>query len=103
MAFARSVRDQEQFALKFFLMPEDFEAEVDVYNNSPLGKLLPRVEGMYANREKPVFVDPAGHKLPPCIVMERGESLDEWSCRRKPEMWAAMPVCTSSPLRTILV
>jgi hypothetical protein len=33
-----------------------------------------------------------GYKLPPCIVMERGESLDEWSKRRKPDVWAAMPV-----------
>lgn len=33
-----------------------------------------------------------GYRLPPCIVMERGESLDEWSRRRKPDVWAAMPV-----------
>jgi hypothetical protein len=71
---------------------QDFDAEVDVYQNSPLGKLLPKVDGFFANQDNPAFVDPSGHRLPPCIVMERGESLDEWSIRRKPDVWAAMPV-----------
>jgi serine/threonine protein kinase len=30
-------------------------------------------------------VDPAGHALPPCIVMERGEALDVWSARNAPD------------------
>ena len=29
--------------------------------------------------------DPMGHPLPPCIVMERGESLDIWAERAKPD------------------
>ena len=91
VAFARSTRDQGQYALKFFALRRDFDAEVDVYRNSPLGKLLPRVDGMQDNMDG-ALRDPAGHRLPPCIIMERGESLDEWSCRRKPDMWAAMPV-----------
>lgn len=91
VAFARSTRDQGLYALKFFVMPQDFASEVDVYSNSPLGKLLPRLEGIIDNKDGKV-VDPAGNKMPPCIIMERGESLDEWSRRRKPDMWAAMPV-----------
>ena len=98
VAFARSTRDQGQYALKFFALRKDFEAEVDVYENSPLGKLLPRVEGMHDNRDG-ALRDPSGYKLPPCIIMERGESLDEWSRRRKPDMWAAMPVRAPLPLR----
>ena len=89
--FARSTRDQGQYALKFFVAAKEFESEVDVYQNSPLGKLLPKVEGMYDNKDA-MLLDPSGNKLPPCIIMERGESLDEWSRRRKPDMWAAMPV-----------
>ncbi|NJR42367.1 MAG: hypothetical protein HC767_06605 [Akkermansiaceae bacterium] len=68
-----------------------------MYRNSPLGKLLPRLEGIIDNADG-ALVDPAGHKLPPCIIMERGESLDEWSRRRKPDMWAAMPVRPAPPL-----
>jgi hypothetical protein len=38
-------------------------------------------------------VDPCGHPLPPCIVMERGESLDLWSDRAKPDRSQAFSVC----------
>ena len=98
VAFARSTRDQGQYALKFFVMPQDFTSEVDVYSNSPLGKLLPRLEGIIDNKDGNLL-DPSGNKLPPCLIMERGESLDEWSRRRKPDMWAAMPVRAPLPLR----
>ena len=99
VAFARSTRDQGQYALKFFVMPQDFTSEVDVYSNSPLGKLLPRLEGIIDNKDGNLL-DPSGNKLPPCLIMERRESLDEWSRRRKPDMWAAMPV--RAPLSPLL-
>lgn len=95
--FARGLNDQSQYALKFFLSGYDFRAERSVYNDSPLGKLLPRHYGIYDN-EDGILTDPMGYKLPPCIVMERGESLDEWSKRRKPDVWAAMPVQSSATL-----
>jgi hypothetical protein len=43
------------------------------------------------------LVDPAGYPLPPCIVMERGESLDLWSQRAKPDRSQAYSVraCTA--------
>lgn len=37
-------------------------------------------------------VDPQGYPLPPCIVMERGESLDMWSERAKPDRMQAFSV-----------
>ena len=89
--FARGTRDQGQYALKFFVLPEDYRAEVAMYRNAPLGRLLPRLESCIENCDG-ALVDPSGHRLPPCIIMERGESLDEWSNRRRPDMWAAMPV-----------
>lgn len=89
--FASSNTDQNQYALKFFLSAQDFVAEKKIYTESPLGDLLPRHEGLYDNSDS-ILMDAKGNKLPPCIVMERGESLDEWSRRRKPDMWAAMPV-----------
>jgi hypothetical protein len=89
--FARSRYGQDMYAIKFFISPRDFASEMAIYTDSPLGQLLPRLEGMYDNKDG-LLTDPNGHKLPPCIVMERGESLDEWSKRRKPDMWAAMPV-----------
>lgn len=38
------------------------------------------------------LVDPAGHALPPCIVMERGEALDLWSERNAPDRAQAFTV-----------
>jgi serine/threonine protein kinase len=41
------------------------------------------------------LVDPKGRRLPPCIVMERGESLQEWTHRAEPDMFTALAVCPS--------
>jgi hypothetical protein len=38
------------------------------------------------------FVDASGYPLPPCIVMERGESLDVWAARAKPDRSQAFSV-----------
>ena len=42
--------------------------------------------------ENEELVDPGGHPLPPCIVMERGESLDLWSDRNAPDRAQAFTV-----------
>ena len=39
-----------------------------------------------------VLVDSSGHPLPPCIVMERGESLDIWAARARPDRTQAFVV-----------
>jgi hypothetical protein len=41
------------------------------------------------------LIDPAGFALPPCIVMERGETLDLWSARNAPDRAQAFTVCPS--------
>jgi hypothetical protein len=38
------------------------------------------------------ILDQWGHHLPPCIVMDRGESLDIWSNRAKPDRTQAFSV-----------
>ena len=38
-----------------------------------------------------------GHPLPPCIVMERGESLDKWQARAKPDRMQACSVRKAPP------
>jgi hypothetical protein len=42
------------------------------------------------------LVDPSGKALPPCIVMERGESLQDWANRAEPDMFASVAVCSLS-------
>jgi hypothetical protein len=38
------------------------------------------------------LVDPKGRALPPCIVMERGESLQEWANRAEPDLFTSLAV-----------
>ena len=48
--------------------------------------------------------DPMDNPLPPCIVMERGESLDLWAERAQPDRSMAFTVCLPSAyLRALLV
>jgi hypothetical protein len=89
--FASNTQDPRQYALKFFIAPEDYQAEANVYHNPALRTLLPRLEACIDN-EDDVLVDPSGQRLPPCIIMERGESLDEWCHRHQPDMSAAVVV-----------
>jgi hypothetical protein len=38
-------------------------------------------------------MDACGNPLPPCIVMERGEALDFWVARARPDRASAISVC----------
>ena len=51
-------------------------------------RFLPHVEAVCDSAEAGL-VDPRGHALPPCIVMERGESLQDWVARAEPDRFAA--------------
>ena len=51
-------------------------------------KFLPQVEVVCEDPE-----DPLGRPLPPCIVMERGESLQDWSDRAEPDLFTSLAVC----------
>jgi hypothetical protein len=86
--FAKGVYSDDEYAIKFFVRADIFEAERSLYHNATFSDLLPNVDGFYSNED----LGTGGHALPACIVMEKGESLDEWSRRRRPDLYAAMPV-----------
>jgi hypothetical protein len=46
VAFARGVHDQLDYAIKFFLVAESFDAERDLYKAQALGALLPQVRAL---------------------------------------------------------
>jgi hypothetical protein len=54
------------------------------------------------NLDKSV-VDTCGNPLPPCIVMERGEALDFWVARARPDRTQALSVCSPPYLSYICV
>jgi hypothetical protein len=68
--------------VKFFLSNSAFLDEVKLYQDRdrPLGRFLPEVHRII-NCPAEGFTDAHGVPLPPCIVMEKGESLDHWAAR----------------------
>ena len=54
-------------------------------------RFLPKVETMCDHA-----VDPRGRPLPPCIVMEKGESLQDWSNRAEPDLFTSLAVRAST-------
>lgn len=56
-------------------------------------RFLPHVEAV-CDSEEAGLCDPKGKPLPPCIVMERGESLQEWSGRAEPDHFTSFAVRT---------
>lgn len=88
--------DRFRYAIKFFVVPAAFAAERHLYESRVLGPLLPKIEDVYDPTGAPGrLLDRNGQPLPPCMVMERGESLNEWSRRAKPDVFQSVAVCPS--------
>eukprot|EP00892_Ulva_mutabilis_P003619 jgi/Ulvmu1/1629/UM113_0006.1 len=81
--FAKDRRARLLYAVKLFLSRSVFEDECGIYTHSenPLGRFLPALRNIAGDGPActaPPVCDAHGHKLPPCIGMEKGESLDMW-------------------------
>ena len=74
---AEDPRSRLDYALKFFLSEGAFRHEKGLYldDSQPLGQFLPQLKNVL---EEGQLNDAHGHAFPPCIVMEKGESLDVW-------------------------
>eukprot|EP00892_Ulva_mutabilis_P006547 jgi/Ulvmu1/4264/UM194_0004.1 len=57
-------------------------------------KFLPQVEAV-CDEGADGLVDARGRPLPPCIVMEKGESLQDWSNRAEPDLFTALAVLSN--------
>jgi hypothetical protein len=84
LQFARGVRDGKDYAIKFFTLREAFEREDALYSNKVLRDMMPAVQLIEANANSSIR-SPSGWPFPPCIVIERGESLDKWAERIRPD------------------
>jgi hypothetical protein len=85
--FAKHSVSEEEFAIKFFLFKSAFREERAQYTDRsrPLWHFLPKARAIFDN-EDGSFVDAWDSPMPPCIVMEKGESLDQWVKRNTREM-----------------
>jgi hypothetical protein len=79
---ATHVLSKVEYAIKFFVSTVAFNSENAQYQDSPLKVFLPKARDVVSN-EDGKFVDANGHPMPPCIVMEKGESLDRWLQRNR--------------------
>lgn len=85
-----------EYAIKCFVSRAAFHDEVAQYTDtsSPLHHFIPKVQDVVDNGDGK-FLDVNRRPMPPCIVVEKGESLDMWMQRNKlaMDMFACMQVC----------
>lgn len=122
--FATCMEDNRRYAVKFFLDQNAFKAESALYGafypalrtspdidvaarcvrimheaHAPIGtavNFLPKVEAVLDGTQDEVMDSNGnGSAMPPCIVMERGESLHEWAERTEPDLCKVFTVRTS--------
>lgn len=87
--FARHMHQvKTAYALKLFQSQAALEAELKLYESEALSQLLPPILAMYSAGE----VVTGGWTLPPFLVVDAGEGLDEWFSRMKPDFFEATVV-----------
>jgi hypothetical protein len=93
--FARSQDTPGEFAIKFYTHRAAFERESALYCVDALRSMMPATHEILPNDGRdgqPIEHSPTGFAWPPCIVVERGESLDEWARRETPDFITIMQV-----------
>jgi len=104
-----------EYAIKFFVDIASFLTEATLYaacfpdirhgisselaqraqHLGPLSQVaarfLPQVEAV-CDGSAGGLEDPRGRPLPPCIVMEKGESLHDWGDRAEPDLFTSLAV-----------
>ena len=66
-------------------------AAAAVHMSEVAARFLPQVEAV-CDGSAGELVDPQGRPLPPCIVLEKGESLHDWSDRAQPDLFTSLAV-----------
>lgn len=89
--FMRSALSEEAVAVKFFLSRSAFEQETALYSNEVLKGMMPATREVVGNTDG-VAVSSRGYQWPPFIVLEKGESLQEWAQREEARYSTIMDV-----------
>ena len=100
--FMRCTRTDKAVATKFFLSRRGFETELELYEVDILRSMMPAVQLTLSNSNA-ADRNSRGYPWPPCIVLEKGESLQEWKAKTKPAFSTIVDVrppvvlCSNSP------
>ena len=82
----------EEFAVKFYAGRSAFERERRLYMDPALRPMMPATRAVIGNYNGAVR-GPNGYRFPPCIIIEKGESLKEWARREaRPDFITTMQV-----------
>eukprot|EP00892_Ulva_mutabilis_P008436 jgi/Ulvmu1/5965/UM026_0088.1 len=81
--FVRCSRHDEPAAVKFFLSRAAFDTEVALYGVPELRSIMPAKLAEAGNSDG-AERNSRGYPWPPCIIIEKGESLQEWKACTKP-------------------
>jgi hypothetical protein len=73
-----------QAAIKFYLQRAAFDAEKELYMDTQLKKMMPATLAIEENI-KGDWRTPYGYVFPPFVIIERGQSLDEWARDNHPD------------------
>eukprot|EP00892_Ulva_mutabilis_P000459 jgi/Ulvmu1/10413/UM062_0009.1 len=89
--FALSRPSGDPVAIKFFLNRKAFDCEDALYVQQRLREMMPAVTLIHSNEDGSLKTH-EGWFFPPCIVVERGESLDEWRAHVQPDFCTVVQV-----------
>ena len=78
--------------MKFYAGRSAFERERRLYMDPALRPMMPATRAVIGNYNGAVR-GPHGYRFPPCIIIEKGESLKEWARREaRPDFVTTMQV-----------
>ena len=99
--FVRAPQNNHHYAVKLFASRTAYEDEKQLYLHC-FPKFMPTVIQFVDNQDGK-FCDPTGGPMPPCLVMEKGESLTERTMRRKNDIFTTIQACpTAYMLSTVI-
>eukprot|EP00892_Ulva_mutabilis_P003554 jgi/Ulvmu1/1570/UM110_0033.1 len=80
----RSTRTEQFVAVKFFCSRAVYDTELQLYKVDVLRSMMPAIQMEMGNADGAAR-NSRGYPWPPCIVLEKGESLQEWKAKTQPE------------------
>ena len=83
--FVRALQNNHHYAVKLFASRAAYDDEKHLYLHY-FPKFMPTVI-QFVDNEDEHFCDPKGAPMPPCFVMEKGESLTERTMRCKNDIF----------------
>jgi serine/threonine protein kinase len=89
--FARGNGSAKEYAVKFYTQFEAFYRERDLYMEPCLREMMPATQEIIGNEDAAIRM-PTGFVFPPCIVIEKGESLDVWALRERHDFVTVLQV-----------